>query len=138
VTDSKATNISPYGNKSSTGANTSFAKREIIPVLRKVPLFESITSEQLNEFIPIIKYKKYKDRENIFTEHAVGKALYIILFGLVKIYLIAPGNKKKTLALLRKGDFFGELKPLVMSSCLKSRGVNSKKYWQEALRCLST
>ncbi len=57
----------------------------------------------------------FRSGESIFEENTPGNKLYIVLSGRVKIFAMA-GRKKKTLAYLEKGEFFGEMALLDMQS----------------------
>jgi len=52
--------------------------------------------------------KDYKDGDNIFEENSVGREMYIILTGRVKVIKEKEGVET-TLATLEEGDFFGEM-----------------------------
>jgi len=52
--------------------------------------------------------KDYKDGDNIFEENSVGREMYIILTGKVKVIKEKEGVET-TLATLEEGDFFGEM-----------------------------
>ncbi len=52
--------------------------------------------------------KDYEDGDNIFEERSIGREMYIILSGKVKV-IKEKGNVKTTLATLEEGDFFGEM-----------------------------
>ncbi len=50
----------------------------------------------------------YKDGDNIFEENSIGKEMYVILTGKVKVIKEREGVET-TLATLEEGDFFGEM-----------------------------
>ncbi|ODS30861.1 MAG: transcriptional regulator of Crp family [Candidatus Scalindua rubra] len=52
--------------------------------------------------------KEYKDGNIIFKENSIGKEMYIILSGKVKVIKERDGVET-TLAILDEGDFFGEM-----------------------------
>lgn len=52
--------------------------------------------------------KDYKDGDSIFEENSVGREMYIILTGRVKVIKEKEGVET-TLATLEEGDFFGEM-----------------------------
>jgi len=53
--------------------------------------------------------KKYRKDEDIFSEGETGDALYIVVSGVVKVFRRSSDGRLKTLALLEKGDFLGEM-----------------------------
>ncbi len=52
--------------------------------------------------------KDYKDGDNIFEENSIGREMYIILTGKVKV-IKEKGDVESILATLEEGDFFGEM-----------------------------
>jgi CRP-like cAMP-binding protein len=52
--------------------------------------------------------KDYKDGDNIFEENSIGREMYIILTGKVKVIKERDGVET-TLATLEEGEFFGEM-----------------------------
>lgn len=52
--------------------------------------------------------RKYKAGQNIFSEGEFGREMFIILQGQIEIYRETEG-KKKSLAVMGKGDIFGEM-----------------------------
>ncbi|MFH1714658.1 MAG: Crp/Fnr family transcriptional regulator [Elusimicrobiota bacterium] len=79
-----------------------------IPYLRKIPLFSNLGRKDFELVKSIAKSQNYRKGERILSEGDKGDALFIVLKGLVKINKKAYG-KIKTLAILKKGDFFGEM-----------------------------
>ncbi|MBC8552403.1 MAG: cyclic nucleotide-binding domain-containing protein [Candidatus Brocadiales bacterium] len=52
--------------------------------------------------------RDYKDGDIIFEENSIGKEMYIILTGKVKV-IKEKGDVETTLATLEEGEFFGEM-----------------------------
>lgn len=52
--------------------------------------------------------KNYKDGSTIFEENSIGKEMYIILSGQVKV-IKEKDSVETTLATLEEGEFFGEM-----------------------------
>ncbi|KHE92087.1 MAG: cyclic nucleotide-binding domain-containing protein [Candidatus Scalindua rubra] len=52
--------------------------------------------------------RDYKDGDIIFEENSIGKEMYIILTGKVKV-IKEKGDVETILATLEEGDFFGEM-----------------------------
>jgi len=80
--------------------------------LRNVPLFSHLNFKQLRRIAQLLHYRKYLKKQTIFSEKDYGDAFYIILSGIVKIFKLAPDGRKKTLAILKENDFFGEMAEL--------------------------
>lgn len=77
--------------------------------LKRVPLFSKIADKELEKIAEISNLKKYRKDEDIFSEGEVGDALYILFSGVVKVFRTSSDGRIKTLALLQKGDFLGEM-----------------------------
>lgn len=78
-------------------------KKQIL-FLQHVPLFNGLSDRVLAKIISISNYKTYQSGEIVFDEGSVGRILYVIRSGEVE------GTKGgKSLFVLRKGDFFGEM-----------------------------
>jgi CRP/FNR family cyclic AMP-dependent transcriptional regulator len=78
-------------------------------LLAQVPMFKSLGSEDLQRLSARLQPRRYEQGEVIFHRDDVGTALYLIRKGEVTIRLSSPEGKEVTLALLRRGESFGEL-----------------------------
>ena len=81
----------------------------MIDVLKKIPLFENLTDEELTLLSSFIEEKSFEPEERIFTEGDPGDGIYIIQKGRVRISILLPGIGEELLALLRNGSHFGEM-----------------------------
>jgi CRP-like cAMP-binding protein len=78
----------------------------IYRVLKNVPLFKDLNRSELKSVERILHHREYKENETIIKEGDIGLGMYIIEYGVV--YIIT-GAENKLLAVLSKGDFFGEI-----------------------------
>lgn len=78
-------------------------------LLKKVGLFLRLSSKSINKIAKISYIEQYKKDECIFSEKDEGDKLYIVISGGVKIFKSSSRERIKTLALLKEGDFFGEM-----------------------------
>lgn len=76
--------------------------------LSKVPLFSGLSPADIGRLARIVKREEYGRNTIIFDEKAAGDRFYIVVSGRVKIYA-SSGMRKKTLAYLEPGEFFGEM-----------------------------
>jgi CRP-like cAMP-binding protein len=81
----------------------------IISTLRRVPLFANMSDGELREFEKLIHRRTFKINETIFWEGEPGVGMYVIKSGAVTIFKHTPGEEREELAVLRDGEFFGEL-----------------------------
>jgi CRP-like cAMP-binding protein len=77
--------------------------------LRSVPFFSGLDDAQLAALAGRMAQRTYRTREVIFHGDDPGDSLYVITEGAVKIYLSSPDGKEAVLAVLGRGDAFGEL-----------------------------
>jgi CRP-like cAMP-binding protein len=85
-------------------------------ILEQVDIFEDLDASHLGRIDDICQEKSYAQGEVIFQENSVSKEFYIILDGEVDIQVdpdtIGDGSnahEPKTIAVLRRGQSFGEV-----------------------------
>lgn len=81
----------------------------MINFLKLVPLFSSLKDEELDAILSYSSKVNYPKNKIIFIENEEGDELYMILKGSVKVVRISEGGEEIILAVLQKGDFFGEM-----------------------------
>ncbi|MFD3270460.1 Crp/Fnr family transcriptional regulator [Paenibacillus dendritiformis] len=79
------------------------------PCTRKVPIFASLSDEELAKVSAMIKHRKYEKGEALVLEEQPSDTLFIIKQGHVKLLKVTPQGKEQILHILSNGDFFGEL-----------------------------
>jgi CRP-like cAMP-binding protein len=77
--------------------------------LARVPLFSGLSDDDLTTLAGILRRRRYTRGDTIFHEGDPGNSLFIIEGGEVRIGLSSLEGREITLALLKAGDFFGEL-----------------------------
>lgn len=77
-------------------------------LLRKVPLFASLSEADLQNLAGLLRWRGIAKGEYLFRQGDEGTALYIIMQGRIKISL-SRGTEKVTLAILGQGEFLGEM-----------------------------
>ena len=80
----------------------------MITLLRKVPLFSNLSNKDILLILRAAKRRKYKKDSIIFSENTLGKTLFIVISGQVKIF-VEENKRRKILSYLEHGEFFGEL-----------------------------
>lgn len=78
-------------------------------MLEKIVLFKGLTSDQISQLVKVAKSENFKAGEIVFKEGEKGDRLFIILSGSVRISKEIPGSGEEALAVLKPGDFFGEM-----------------------------
>jgi CRP-like cAMP-binding protein len=80
-----------------------------IDVLRRVPLFESLSEADLQSFAELVRERSYPRGSVIVFEEDPGDALYVVAAGQVKVVLVAEDGREVILSVLGPGTFFGEM-----------------------------
>ncbi len=78
-------------------------------ILKKVPLFEGLTHSQLQKVAALAKTVSYDGSSHIFRDGDVGQGMYVIVEGKVRISKMIPGAGEEALAILERGQYFGEM-----------------------------
>jgi CRP-like cAMP-binding protein len=78
---------------------------------KKLELFKNFSDNILSKLSQYVFEKDYDENEIIFKEGDPGDSLCIVEQGEVAIRRLVDKNqtKRKTLAIIEKGDFFGEM-----------------------------
>jgi CRP-like cAMP-binding protein len=70
---------------------------------------KGLTGEQLRALAALAEARTFDANESVFREGDVGESLYVVLDGKVRIQKHIPGVGDEALAILERGDFFGEM-----------------------------
>lgn len=77
--------------------------------VRRVPLFSSLTEQEVQSLEHIFIERRYKKNQVIFLEEETGEYMYIVISGKVKVTKSSTSGKESILAIHQAGDFFGEM-----------------------------
>ena len=75
---------------------------------REVPIFESLSEDELDRIISIRKHLSIKKGESLFIEGDKVSKLFIISEGMIKISKSTIDGKEQIINILSVGDFLGE------------------------------
>src|SRR5579871_2252952 len=76
--------------------------------LKQVSLFANLADEDIHDLMTAAKRRTFRKGEVIFHRDDPGQVLYMIKEGKVKICIISPDGQEISLAVLGKGEYFGE------------------------------
>jgi len=78
---------------------------------QKMALFQEqgLSASELQLLTTFSQEERFRQGEVIFREGDPGDRLYIVLDGLVRISKFIPGVGEEALAILGRGEFFGEM-----------------------------
>jgi CRP-like cAMP-binding protein len=82
---------------------------EIAACLAKVSLFADLPVVYLRRIASLGVEESYSRGAAVFAEGNVGDKLYVILAGSIRISRQVPGMGEEALAILKTGDYFGEM-----------------------------
>ena len=77
--------------------------------LQTVPLFQSLSRNQLTRVLMTLYHRNYQQGEVVFKEGEIGRALFIIESGKIALHKKDRKGNLRELAVLEGGDFFGEM-----------------------------
>lgn len=78
-------------------------------LLRKIDLFADLTDREADSILALMREKSIAKGTTIFHHLDDGGGLYLILEGAVKISRTGRDGRDVTVAVLREGNFFGEM-----------------------------
>jgi CRP-like cAMP-binding protein len=81
----------------------------MIPLLKKINLFETLLEPELAKIAKICRAEAVARDIAIFKEGDAGDRCYIIMKGEVRISKFIPNIGEEALAVLKPGDYFGEM-----------------------------
>ncbi len=79
------------------------------PARSVIPLFAGFTPEEFDDFTKMMNVHTLQPGHIIVKQGDSGKSVYIIANGTVKVHAVTPAGERLNLAVLRSGDFFGEM-----------------------------
>jgi len=94
VTESKA---APTGKEASKTASS------------VIPLFAEFSQEEFNAFTQVMNVHPLPGGVPMVEQNDAGKSVYLIASGSVKVFTTMLSGERVDLAVLRSGDFFGEI-----------------------------
>ncbi len=82
---------------------------EIIEQLKKVPLFESLSDEELEAVGQVVKLKSFPKNTILFSEGDESDSFYVICEGRVNVGINDEEGKEIILSRLGPNEYFGEM-----------------------------
>jgi len=94
-------------------------------LLRNVPLFESLSEQQRDLLMQRLRRRSHARGETIVEAGDPSQCLYIIISGRAQVVITDGKGRKVILALLRPGDYFGEMS--LLDECPRSASVIARE-----------
>ncbi len=77
--------------------------------IKKIGIFSELTDDEVDKLLPYLREQPINKATELFRQDDPGDAMYLILKGGVRIYRYSSAGREITLAVLRTGQFFGEM-----------------------------
>ena len=77
--------------------------------LKASPLFANLNEDEMEMIAELCKERVYEPGKVIFKEGEIGDSLFIVDNGEVEILRSDSNGETKSIAIINKGDFFGEM-----------------------------
>jgi CRP/FNR family cyclic AMP-dependent transcriptional regulator len=98
-------------------------KTEGFESLRKIPLFASVSDEDLETIASMLIPRRFPRHKTIVEEGFSGDYMYVIQKGRVKVTKFSGDGREKILEILDEGTFFGEMS--LLDSAPRSASVKA-------------
>jgi CRP-like cAMP-binding protein len=80
-----------------------------LDLIRRVPLFSTLTKLQAESLVESVSKKRFKRGETLVEQGKKSNALYIILSGRTRVIMADSKGREVIIATLRSGDYVGEM-----------------------------
>src|SRR6187431_962498 len=97
------------GEEKEKGPGLDIAGKSTLEILSQIDLFSGLPLGHLRRVVDIGVEEQYRNGATIFSEGEPGDKFYLIVEGAVRISRIVPGMGEEALAVLRPGNYFGEM-----------------------------
>lgn len=81
---------------------------EALAELQQLPCFSGIPEEEIVPLVPLMTLRAFSPEQRILAEGEEGHHLYFLLQGQVRVTTVDRAGRSVLLAILERGDFFGE------------------------------
>ncbi len=88
--------------------NPRFEKIDKAAMLAQCPLFSGLSHWELRSISQLMRLVEYRKDELVYREGGEAESFHVIVSGRFDAY-VSSGDKRKVLAYLRRGDYFGEM-----------------------------
>ena len=91
--------------------------------IRRVPMFRDFADDELKGIAGTVTDRTYGKHDFIVREGDPGSTFFILVRGSVSVCRIMPDGREMILAILKEGDFFGEM--AMFDSSLRSASIKT-------------
>lgn len=83
--------------------------QEVSNIISKIELFDSLNENELENVAKHIHIKEFSIDEVVITENDDGDSMFIVVEGLLDVFVTSTNNYQLKVGRLAPGDFFGEM-----------------------------
>lgn len=107
--------------------------------LKEVPLFQGMTTEQLNRIIPLLRPRLFQADDVLLQPNRPSSEAFIIVNGTVRVVHEPGEGKRVILAILGKGQILGEMNfmdsqgpsaSVIAQELTRTLAINREAFWQ--------
>jgi CRP/FNR family cyclic AMP-dependent transcriptional regulator len=91
--------------------------------IRRVPLFRDFADDEVTGIAATVSDRTYTKHDFIVREGDPGSTFFFLVSGSVSVCRIMPDGREMILAILKEGDFFGEM--AMFDSSLRSASIKT-------------
>jgi CRP/FNR family cyclic AMP-dependent transcriptional regulator len=91
--------------------------------IRRVPLFRDFADDEVAGIAATVTDRTYSKHEFVVREGDPGSTFFFLVTGSVSVCRIMPDGREMILAILKEGDFFGEM--AMFDSSLRSASIKT-------------
>ena len=91
--------------------------------IRRVPLFRDFADDEITGIAATVTDRTYTKHDFIVREGDPGSTFFFLVSGSVSVCRIMPDGREMILAILKEGDFFGEM--AMFDSSLRSASIKT-------------
>lgn len=81
----------------------------VLDIIARIPLFEGLPSEQLEDLAMIMTDQIFRKGEIVFSEGEESVGFYVAVKGRIKVYKLSSEGKEQILHIFGPGEPFGEV-----------------------------
>ncbi|MBN2158904.1 MAG: SpoIIE family protein phosphatase [Spirochaetes bacterium] len=87
---------------------TTYKEKDIVGILRNIPIFQGLQDKEYDRIIPLLKLEKYEPGAHIIKEGTHGDSMCIIISGTVKVTKKDESGEEILVDTLYAESYFGE------------------------------
>ena len=100
-------NINNDGEMDDVG-DVDTSHNEMYSLLKKMRLFQTVSEKEFSNLSTWAKIEKYKSGKFVFREEDEGDSIFIVLEGMIEIFILDNNGKIIIFSRLNRGRYFGE------------------------------